>query len=417
MSTVTVSQSVQKRITATLFLSQSLFGAAMIASFTLMAIVAAHLSGSDSAAGVPPMLTMLGRSAAAYPVGWLMDRAGRRPGLSLGYMLAMLGAMLSVASIISGSFMGFCVGSVLFGMGRGASEQARFVAAEVYLPHRQAKVIGLIVFAGAVGAIGGPLLVDPSGRLAAAYGLHAHTGPYLAATVFAALSAVLTFTLLRPDPMAVGRGLVVRRQAREADSPARSLRLIFAGGTVRLAVTAMVIGQLVMTLIMVITPLHMDHHSHSLKAISWVIMSHTLGMYGLSSLTGWLTDRAGRVPIIAMGSIMLAVSSLLTPASADMASLAFALFLLGLGWNFCFIAGSSLLSSALLSNERGRAQGANEMMIALAAGTGSLGTGFVFAWGDIVAVSIVGLVFSLVLIGVTVWFAQMRPGVRSEKCP
>ncbi len=413
----TVSESVQKRITTTLFLSQSLFGAAMIASFTLMAIVAAHLSGSDTAAGVPPMLVMLGRSAAAYPVGWLMDRVGRRPGLSLGYMLAMLGALLSVVSIISGSFIGFCVSSVLFGMGRGTSEQARFVAAEVYLPDRQAKVIGLIVFAGTIGAIGGPLLVDPSGRLAASYGLHAHTGPYLTATVFAALSMVLTFILLRPDPMTVGRRLAVHRQAHEADSPARSLRLIFAAGTVRLAVTAMVIGQLVMTLIMVITPLHMDHHSHSLKAISWVIMAHTLGMYGLSSITGRLTDRFGRIPIIIIGSVMLAVSSLLTPASAGMASLAFVLFLLGLGWNFCFISGSSLLSNALSSGERGRAQGANEMMIALAAGIGSLGTGFVFAWGDITAVSIVGLVFSLALIGITVWFAQMRLDVRSEQCP
>ena len=404
MSTM-IPRSVQQRITATLFVSQSLFSALMIMSFILLPIISARLSGTDRAAGASPTMMMLGRAIAAYPMGWLMDRVGRRPGLSLGYLFALVGAMLSVLSISTWeSFAGLCAGVLLIGMGRGVSEQARFIAAEVYPPGRRAGVIGLIVFAGTVGAVGGPILVHPSGQLAASFGLHVHVGPYLASAAFAALSLVLTFSLLRPDPMRVGKALagdlngLGEKDARNR-AAGRTLRQIFSLGTVRLGVAAMVIGQLIMTLIMVITPLHMAHHAHGVQAISWVIMAHTLGMYGLSSITSRLSDRFGRVKIVGAGALVLAVSALLTPISNQVSMLAFALFLMGLGWNFCFIAGSALLSDALLPFERGRAQGASEMMVALAAGMGSLGTGAVFAEAGIVAVSAIGLFLSLALIG------------------
>ena len=400
MSKSTIPRLVQKRTTATLFVSQSLFGASTIMSFTLMPIISAHLSGTDRAAGVPPTMMMLGRAIAAYPAGRLMDRIGRRPGLSLGYLLASVGAILSVLSIsMWESFAGFCAGSLLIGMGRGVSEQARFIAAEVYPSGRRAAVIGMIVFAGTVGAVGGPLLVDSSMGLAASLGLHVDAGPYLVAAAFSALALVLTFSLLRPDPMIVGRTLAGDLNSRGQSASVRTLRQIFCDGTVRLGVAAMVIGQLIMTLIMVITPLHMAHHAHGAKAVSWVIMAHTLGMYGLSSMTSRLSDHFGRVPIVIAGALVLAVSAVLTPISNQFSMLAFALFLLGLGWNFCFIAGSALLSGTLLPFERGRAQGTSEMMVALAAATGSLGTGTVFADGGIVAVSAIGLGFSLALIG------------------
>jgi predicted MFS family arabinose efflux permease len=115
-------------------------------------------------------------------------------------------------------------------------------------------------------------------------------------------------------------------------------------------------------------------------------------------------------PVIA-GAMVLAVSAGLTPISNEMPLLLFALFLLGLGWNFCFIAGSSQLSEALALFERGRAQGASEMMVALAAGAGSLGTGFVFAGAGIVAVSAIGLAFSLALFGGTTWWTRREDAI------
>ena len=404
MSTSTIPRSVQQRITATLFISQSLFSGSMILSFTLLPIISAHLSGTDRAAGVPPTMMMLGRAVAAYPVGWLMDRTGRRLGLSLGYLFAAAGSVLSVLSIsMWESFPWLCASVLLIGMGRGVSEQARFVAAEVYHPVKRAGVIGLIVFAGTIGAVGGPLLVSPSTWLAAYFGLHPHSGPYLVSVTLTTLAFMLIVCLLYPDPMKVGRALAQDLNGVEEKNTGRKLWQIFIDRTVRLGVGAMIIGQFVMTLIMVITPLHMSHHAHEATAISWVIMAHTLGMYGLSSLTSRLSDRFGQVKIVVAGALILSISTVLTPISNEVSMLAFSLFLLGLGWNFCFIAGSTLFFSGLLPFERGRAQGASEMMVALAAGAGSLGTGAVFAEAGIVVVSAMGLAFSLVLIVAATW--------------
>jgi MFS family permease len=392
---------------ATLFASQSLFSASTIMSFTLMPIISARLGESDGAAGVPPTVMMLGRAISAYPAGWMMDRLGRRPGLSLGYALTCAGAALCVASVsLWTSFLWFSAGVLLMGMGRGVLEQSRFVAAEIHSVDQRARAIGLIVLAGTVGAIGGPLLVEPSGVLSSSLALHPQSGPFLLASVFTALALLLTQLMLRPDPLHIGAQISERLPSETEEGAGRRLTDIFANGDARFGVAAMVVGQFVMTLLMVITPLHMNHHAHGTASISWVIMAHTLGMYGLSSLTGRLSGRIGAVRVVWLGAVILAVSAILTPASNEVPLLGFALFLLGLGWNFCFIAGSTILSDALASNERGRAQGAGETVIAFAAGAGSLGTGLVFAQAGILAVCVLGLAVSVGLLGGTTWWRR-----------
>ncbi len=350
---------------------------------------------------------MIGRAAVAYPIGLLMDRFGRRMGFSLGFMLAVYGLVLSAAAVRWDSFWILCLGAGLLGMGRAASEQIRFAAAEVVTGAQRAKSIGLIVFAGTVGAVGGPLLTAPSEQWAARFGLDAQMGSFLAAALLTAIALVIIFVFLRPDPLRLGLALAAEESAAEENpvplAPARPVREILRGQRVRLAIGAMVIGQMVMTLLMVITPLHMSQHAYDTKAISWVIMAHTLGMFGLSSLTGRLIDRLGAVPIIGLGAAILIVSGLMIPLGTGFWLLVSSLFLLGLGWNFTFIAGSSLLSDALAANERGRVQGTNEMLVALASGAGSLGTGTAFAFGGIIAVSAIGLASTLVLVAGTVW--------------
>jgi len=158
---------------------------------------------------------------------------------------------------------------------------------------------------------------------------------------------------------------------------------------------------------MVITPVHMDHQSHGTRIISWVIMAHTLGMFGLSGVSGWATARFGRVVMIVAGSLILVSASILAPLADGLPLLALALFLLGLGWNICFVAGSALLSDAVSADERGRVQGASEALVAVASGLGSLGAGVLFQWSgaflgsDMVLPSIVGLLFCFVLLGAT----------------
>jgi MFS family permease len=154
----------------------------------------------------------------------------------------------------------------------------------------------------------------------------------------------------------------------------------------------------------------MAAHDHGRGAISGVIMAHTLGMFGLAWLTGWLIDRLGRVRMIVVGGLVLILSCIVAPISTATPMLALSLFLLGLGWNFTYVAGSSLLSDQLRPVERGRMQGASEMVVALASGAGSLSTGIIFATGGYLLAAAIGLAFSvLIVIGGIAVPARHRP--------
>jgi MFS family permease len=406
--------SVRKKIVATLFVAQSLFSAATIVAFTLTPIIAADLSGSTATAGWPNTLTLLGRAVFAYPAGWLLDRLGRRLGLSLGYLVGVIASVIAAWSVINGSFAGFMIGAIFLGGARASSEQGRYAAAEVYPAERQSKAIGWVVFAGTIGAIAGPLLVGISVDRAEARGIVPFAGPFIAAALLLMLAGLVVFILLRPDPSVLGRQVAAAeakdRQASSGDEAssmdegeARPLRKIFNNTFALLALASMAIGQMVMTMLMIVTSLHMSGHGHGTQAISLVIMAHTLGMFGLSGVTGWLIKRAGRLNMIVAGSIILIAACLLAPVSTSVPVLALSLFLLGLGWNFCFVAGSSLLSSRLIAAERGRAQGAGEVTVALGAALGGFASGLVFTAGGIQAVSIVGLGFSLALLAMVIW--------------
>jgi MFS family permease len=116
----------------------------------------------------------------------------------------------------------------------------------------------------------------------------------------------------------------------------------------------------------------------------------------------------GRYPVIAGGALLLISAAIIAPISPLFIPLALALFLLGLGWNFCYVAGSSLLSDQLKASERGRAQGASEMMVAIGAGGGSLLSGVLFDAGGILSVSGLGLVMALLLLAITIYVATRR---------
>jgi MFS family permease len=218
----------------------------------------------------------------------------------------------------------------------------------------------------------------------------------------------LTFVFLRPDPLDLSRELDGFEARERLAGPANSLRIAFSRPSVQLGVAAMGLGQLVMTMLMVITPLHMSHQDHSTGAISLVIMSHTLGMFGLSGLTGWLVGRSGRVPVIVAGAALLAAAGILAPLSSGIPGLAFALFLLGLGWNFCFVGGSALLAGDMDPAESSRLQGAADTLASIASGVGSLSTGAVFAAGGILAVSALSIAFILILAAAVAWGARQR---------
>jgi MFS family permease len=158
------------------------------------------------------------------------------------------------------------------------------------------------------------------------------------------------------------------------------------------AVVALIVSQVVMVLIMTMTPLHMIEHGHSLGAVGIVLSAHTLGMFALSPLSGWLTDRVGAVRTIFLGSGTLAIAALMAAAApADGGPLlVLGLFLLGLGWSFGFVAGSALLAQHLELHERTRVQGVADALIWSSAAAASLGSGLIMATVGYTALGLLG---------------------------
>jgi MFS family permease len=396
-----------------MFVTQSLFSASNIAVFALVAIVAVKLTGMDSVAGLTSSTQTFAQALTAYPIAIVMGRFGRRLGLSLGYALATLGALIGIIAILQGIFLLLLVSAALIGMGRASGEQARFAAGEMFPEGERARMIGRLVFAGTIGAVVGPALVAPSGRLMESVGLNADIGPWVGMLLFCGLAALLAFAFLRPDPSVVARGMVTEEKMKvDVQQFVRPLSTLLAHPKVQLGIAAALVSQTVMTVLMVMTPLYMDHHHHGKEDISLVISMHTLGMFGLSAVTGYLIDRFGRIPMLFVGTATLIAAALLAPVSTNQYILAVALFLLGLGWNFGYVSGASLLADALQGEERTRVQGVNDTLVFMAAGFGSLAAGPLFASGGYAAVSIAGLALTLGLVGLIFWLG--RPQVEAK---
>ena len=245
-----------KRLLYTLFVSQSLFSAAQIAIFTLIAIMATRLSGTDSLAGMPSSAQTFTQALMAFPAAYIMGRFGRRLGLSLGYGIAALAGVVGVIAIVQGSFPLLLGSAMLLGMGRASSEQSRFAAGEMFPESERGRMIGRIIFAGTIGAIAGPALVAPSGKWVESLGLPADTGPWAMSVVLLGVAALIIFFLLRPNPLIIARSIVEDEEQSQPEAPrqpARPLGQLLMLPLVQLGIAAMLIGQTVMVVLMVLT--------------------------------------------------------------------------------------------------------------------------------------------------------------------
>ncbi|MEF3273565.1 MAG: MFS transporter [Chloroflexus sp.] len=397
---------VTRRIIATLFVTQSLASAAFIANIAVNAIAGAQLSGNDALAGLPSTLMLAGAAVSAYPAGRAMQRFGRRSGLIIGMLTGCGGMLIDGLAVLNHSFLLFLCGLFLVGIARGITDQSRYAAADVVAPDRRASAISMVVFAGTIGAVGGPLLVGPLGQIAAAWAFPELTGPMFGGALLFATAALGLAIFLRPDP----RVLVVQAAVTTATFvpavPARALRTIWQEPLVRLGLVSMVLGQVVMVLVMSVTSLHMSHHAHGLDSISLVIGAHTFGMFGLSMFTGRIADRLGHSLTIILGALMLIAGALIAPASLLTPWLALGLFLVGLGWNFCYIAGSSLLADAITPAERGSVQGASDLLVNLGSACGSLSSGFILAGLGYLLLCLIGAILSLIPLSAALWWGQ-----------
>ena len=400
-----------RKITWVLFANQSLTSAGFIAASTINSIIGAKLGGSPSYAGVPSAVYLFGMALAASAWGYIMDRIGRRNGIVSGLMIGMIGSALVLYAIAISSFLLFLIGMVLMGITNAVVVLGRFAAAEVNPPERRGAAISNVVLGGTFGALVGPLLVGPMGSFVRTLGMDELAGAYLATLGLFTVSSVVVFAGLRPDPRDLGKQVAAQYPDPSLTGEARPIFEILRQPAALVAVSAMALGQVVMVAVMVITSLHMRDHHHNLHDISAVIASHTFGMFAFSVLSGRLSDRWGRGPVILVGAFTLLLACITAPLSPNVFPLAIALFLLGLGWNFCFVGGSTLLADQLSPLERSRTQGANDLLVGLASATGSLGSGFIFAASNYTIIAIVAGIISLIPLTMSLFWIRKRPVV------
>ncbi len=366
------------KITFTLFIAQSFASAGFIAAAAINPILGAKLAAHRSLATVPTAAYLLSGALSASAWGVIMDRIGRRNGIVAGLLIGVVGNTLVLFAIQHASFLLVLVGLMMMGATNSAVQLGRFAAAEVTPPDRRGRAISMVVLGGVIGTILARVSAVPMGSFAVSIGWDELAGAYLATLILFALAAVFVFVGLRPDPRDVGREVAKQYPELTPQGEARAIREILRQPASITAVMAMTLGQVVMVAVMVVTSLHMEDHHHARSAIYTVISAHTFGMYAPSIISGWLLDTIGRGKMILIGSFALLLSCIAAPLSPNIFPLGLALFLLGVGWNFCFVGGSTLLADQLSPLERSRTQGANDLLMGLASALISLTSGFIF---------------------------------------
>ena len=384
----------RRRTVRSLFSGVALGSIGYIAAVTIGTIVARDLSGSPLLSGAPGATAVLGAATGAAILSRLMIARGRRFGLTVGYGIGAAGALIATVAVVVRSFPLLLLGTVLIGFGNAAGQLSRYVAADLYPSVRRASAIGLVVWGATIGAIVGPNLVGIADTVGGGIGLPSLAGTYLLAIFFVGSAAILTFAVLRPDPYRLAD-----RTDPGSDEPsiATPLGQILSKPDVRVAILALITVQVVMVLVMTMTPLHMTDTGHDLTAVGLVISAHTFGMYALSPLSGRLTDRFGSHLIVLVGLAVSGFAGILSAvAPVEGGALLFAaLFLLGYGWNLGFVAGSSLLTNGLGLAERTRVEGLTDALIWISAAAASLGSGLIVASAGYATLGMLGAVVVL----------------------
>ncbi len=397
-----------RKITFTLFLAQSLFTSGLLAANTVNPIIAANMGGK-SWAGLPIAVQLLGSALAASAWGVLMDKIGRRNGIALGLILGVLGAGLVVSATNQNLFPLMLAGMAFLGFAQSAIMLGRFAAAEVNPPEKRGAAIANMTMGGIFGAIFGPRLVGPMGSIALSLGMDELAGGYLAASVLLVIASLVVFIGLRPEPRDVGKKVAALHPDSAPGREARPIAFILRQPAALTALITMAMGQAVVTTVMVITALYMKDNNHSLSGIATVISAHTLGVFGFSVVAGRLADKWGRGPVILTGAATMAFSCIIAPLSTDILPMSISLFLLGLGWIFCFVGSSSLLADQLSPAERSRTQGVNDLLAGLAAATGSLGSGLLYAATSYTVITLVGGTLALIPLGMVLsWMRREK---------
>jgi MFS family permease len=394
---------VRRRLLGVLFAGSAIARIGFIAAITVAPLVAEDLLDSASLAGLPSAATTVGVALGTAPIAALMARRGRRAGIATGLGVAAIGAAVAATAVELRWFPMFVAGMLVFGSGSAGDRLARYAAADITAPQRRSFAIAVVVWAGTIGAIVGPVLLSPVERAAEALGFEGLAGaPILAATVFSA-AAVLLVAGLRPDPLTfTAPDEAVRHEGRSGVRP------LLGDPRIRFAIVSLVVGQVVMVLIMTMTPVHIRRAGEGLGIVGLVIGAHTFGMFAVSPLTGLIADRVGRLPVMVVGQGVLVLSALLAAGAGgtDRVLLVVSLFLLGLGWNLGFVAGSAYLTEGAPVASRVPLQGLADSVVWTSSAAASLSSGFLLEATGYTALSLVGATIVIAPVAVFVRYRK-----------
>ena len=369
----------QRRVVRVLVVGQVVGSAALASAVTVGAFVIQDILGAKTAwSGLASATVTTGTAFMAQALSRLMGRRGRRPGLQLGYLLAVVGGLIAAVGVQHRWLAVFVVGLFLFGNGQASNLLARYAATDLAEPDQRGRAMSTVVFSSTFGAVFGPLLIGPAERLGQSWwGLSKYAGPWVFSSGFFLLAAINTAIRLRPDPMVSAGRLDEGIERTRTLTLRQVVAVIGPSPRARLAVGSMVVSQAAMVAVMTMTPVHMKLHGHE-SLSQYVVSSHIAGMYAFAPLVGRFSDRRGRVSAILVGAVVLIMSTTLAALSGDVEQLLFpALWGLGLGWNFGLIGGSSLLTESVPADQGVAVQGWADLAMSLCGGIGGFASGFI----------------------------------------
>ncbi|HBF63678.1 MAG TPA: MFS transporter [Gammaproteobacteria bacterium] len=354
-------------------------------------LIGAQIAPSANLMTLPLAFMIIGTAATTAPASMLMARVGRKIGFLFGSGLAVFASLLAALGVYQQSFAVFCLAAFLIGSYLAFLQQYRFAVAESVAPDAVPKSLSILMLAGIVAALLGP---EVGRRFSSVDGLPDFVGSFLGLAVMMAMSFFILLLFFRDTEI----------QADTSAGDERPLGLVLRQPTVILAIASAVVGYTIMSLIMTATPVSMHElDQHSLDATTWVVQSHILAMYIPSFFSGFLISRFGVLRIIQCGFLLMLICVVVGWGRPELMHYFGSMVLLGVGWNFLFLGGTTLLTQSYRMSERFKVQATNDFMIFGLQAVGSLGAGMLLAtlgWNGVLAFSLPWL---LVLIPVLIY--------------
>lgn len=340
--------------------SQAIFQSISVLIMTIGGLAGALLTPNASLITVPISMASLGTVLVMFPASLWMSRVGRKAGFITGTLSGVVAAIISIVAMIQHSFMLLCLGMLFLGIYQAFAQFYRFAAAEIAPPVFRTKAISLVLAGGVIAALLGPFLASIGSTLFSV----AYMGSFLFMGILASLGLLLLSRLQIPMQSNDLTEQVLSRPWIKVISQPAYLVALFSGAS----------GFGIMVLGLTATPIAMKHYGFDLSQIAAVIQLHILGRFIPSFFTAKLIDRFGVIKIMLVG-ILLLIAYIIVVLSGVTWGFAAALILMGIGWNFLYIGGTSLLATTYSTGEKGVAQAANDMSVFIFSVICSLGAG------------------------------------------